>query len=118
MDAARRADHLRWLRPHDLRGANLRYCLLTLMDNAGRPCSIGELRRSLEALGLVVGGRDPAKTIADVLRYECQIGRVRRTARGRYQVNRRPDTTLRRHRDRLRDLVHEGARRRASNHAA
>ena len=118
MDAARRADHLRWLRSDDLRGANLRYCLLTLMADSGRPCSIADLRARLEQRGLAVGGRDPSKTIADVLRYECRSGRVRRTARGWYQVGHRPDTTARRHRDRLRDLMQEGIRRRAAGDAA
>jgi len=117
MDPERRAAYLRWLCPHDLRGANLRYCLLTLMADASQPCSILELHRRLEQLGLVVGGRDPSTTIADVLRYECRLGRVRRTGRGWYRLRYRPDTTVRRHRDRLRDLVHEGARRRAAGDA-
>ncbi len=94
------------LRPHDLRGKNLRYSLLTLLWRHG-PATIAELRGRLESLGLVVGGRDPNKTIGDVLCWELEKGRVRRLSRGRYAALPRPDTTTRRHRDRLRDLVAE-----------
>ena len=98
------------LRPHDLRGKNLRYSLLTLLWRHG-PATIAELRARLESLGLVVGGRDPNKTISDVLCWELKKGRVRRLSRGRYAALRRPDTTTRRHRDRLRDLVAEAEAR-------
>lgn len=100
------------LRPHDLRGRNLRFALLTLLWQAGRPCSIGELHQQLQRLGLSVGGGDPAKTLGDVLRYELRKGRVARVSRGHYTALPRPDTTTRRHRDRLRDLVAEAERRR------
>ncbi len=103
----------RWLEPHDLRGKNLRFALLTVLAEQG-PGSISELRCRLERLGLVVGGANPAKTIGDVLRYECIKGRVSREGRGRYRAGFRPETTRRRHRDRLRDLVREGDRRRAT----
>ena len=103
----------RWLEPHDLRGKNLRFALLTVLAEQG-PGSITELRQRLERLGLVVGGANPAKTIGDVLRYECIKGRVSREGRGRYRAGFRPETTRRRHRDRLRDLVREGDRRRAA----
>ena len=98
------------LRPHDLRGKNLRYSLLTLLWYHG-PATIAELRARLESLGLVVGGRDPNKTIGDVLRDEVTTGRVQRVSRGCYAALQRPDTTTRRHRDRLRDLVDEAAAR-------
>ena len=114
MDDERRAQFLAWLQPHNLRGANLRYSLLTLLDERG-PSTIAELRRELERRGLRVGGRDPAKTIADVLRYECSIGRVRRVGRGSYRAMPRPETTSRRHRDRLRDLTSEARRRSAAS---
>ncbi len=94
-----------YLHPEDLRGANLRYCLLTLLSESGRPHSIAELRATLEGLGLTVGGSDPNKVISDVLRYELGLGRVRRTERGRYESRFRPNTTVRRHRARLKDLV-------------
>ena len=94
-----------YLWPDDLRGANLRYCLLTLLFQAECPRSIAELRAALEQLGLTVGGADPNKVIADVLRYELRLGRVRRTGRGRYESRYRPNTTVRRHRARLQDLV-------------
>ncbi len=98
------------LRPHDLRGADLRFSLLTILHRARRPCSIAELHDHLLELGLVVGGADPAKTISDVLRHETHKGRVRRVRRGWYEEGRaRPDTTTRRHRDRLRDLVAKAA---------
>ena len=113
MDAERRAAYLRWLRPDDLRGASLRYSLLTLLEELG-PCSIGELLWHLELRGLRVGGRDPSKTVADVLRYECAKGRARRVGRGRYRALRRPETTRRRHRARLLDLMEEASRRRLS----
>ncbi len=105
------------LRPHDLRGKNLRYSLLTLLWQHG-PATIPELRGRLESLGLVIGGRDPNKTIGDVLRWEFKKGRVIRLERGRYAALPRPDTTTRRHRDRLRDLVDEAAvRSRAADRA-
>jgi hypothetical protein len=101
------------LRPHDLRGADLRFSLLTLLHRARRPCSIPELHGDLLELGLVVGGADPAKTISDVLRHETRKGRVRRVRRGWYEEGRpRPDTTVRRHRDRLGDLVAKAAEQR------
>ena len=115
MDHERLAAYHRRLRPDDLRGANLRYCLLTLLADAGTPRSIGELLDDLARRGLRVGGADPHKTISDVLRYECGLGRARRVARGRFIDGYRPDTTVRRHRSRLHDLVGEAARRRRSN---
>lgn len=113
MDAERRAEYLRWLRPDDLRGASLRYALLTLLADLG-PSTIKELLEQLERRGLRVGGRDPAKTVADVLRYECRKGRARRVDRGRYRALTRPDTTRRRHRARLVDLMGEAERRRSA----
>ena len=107
-----RDDYLRWLKPHDLRGRNLRYSLLTLMWQAGRPCSITELMGQLEELGLVIGGANPVKTVGDVLRWETTKGRVVRVGRGRYEALPRPESTTRRHATRLRDLVDEGRRRR------
>ncbi len=106
------------LRPDDLRGSNLRYCLLTLLWQHG-PATTAELRAQLEGLGLTVGGRDPNKTLGDVLRYEVTRGRVRRLGRARYMALPRPDTTTRRHRDRLHDLLREAAvRRTAATRAA
>ena len=101
-----------WLRPDDLRGANLRYSALTLLARAGRPCSIGELLEELGRRGLVVGGRDPRKTLSDVLRYELGLGRVERVGRGRFMARPRPRTTEQRHRQRLADLEDEAHRRR------
>ena len=98
------------LQPHDLRGKNLRYTLLTLLWRHG-PASIAELRARIESSGLIIGGADPNKTIGDVLRYEASIGRVRRVRRGVYAALPRPDTTTRRHRDRMRLLNLEGAAR-------
>jgi len=98
---------------HALAGRDLRYSLLTVLAEAGRPLSISDLLRALEARGLVVAGRDPRKTIGDVLRYERSLGRVRRVARGTYVAGYRPPTTVRRHRQRLHDLVEAARRRRA-----
>ena len=92
------------LRPDDLWGRNLRFSLLTLLWQQGRPCSISELIGALGRLGLTVRG-DPPKTVGDALRYEVELGRVRRVRRGQYQVLERPPTTVRRHRDRLRALL-------------
>ncbi|MEX0768090.1 MAG: hypothetical protein WD029_06435 [Microthrixaceae bacterium] len=103
-----------FLHPEYLRGANLRYCLLTLLSDSVRPRTITELRVDLERLGLNVGGSDPNKVIADVLRYELGLGRVRRTGRGRYESGFRPNTTVRRHRARLRDLVAKSIENRKS----
>lgn len=99
------------LEPGALRGRNLRYCLLTLLHDAGRPLSIGELLDALQLRGLRVAGRDPRKTVGDVLRYESSLGRVRRVGWGRYEATPRPPTTVRRHRGRLEALVREAARR-------
>jgi hypothetical protein len=112
-----RDDYLRWLDPHRLRGSNLRYCLLALLDLAGRPCSIAELIDQLEQLGLVVHGADPRKTVSDVLRWELTKGRVVRTGFGRYEALPRPPSTARKHRERLRDIVNEGRRRTALGEA-
>ena len=111
--ALSRDEYLRWLQPHRLRGSNLRYCLLALLDRAGRPCSIAELIDQLDQLGLVVHGADPRKTVSDVLRWELTKGRVVRTGFGRYEALPRPPSTARKHRERLRDIVNEGRRRRA-----
>ncbi len=103
-DWQREMERLR-LRPHDLRRGNLRYCLMTVLAEAGRPCTIAELIRTLEQRGLHVGGADPRKVVSDALRYEARLGRVRRVRRGTYESGYRPDTTVRRHRDRMRDLI-------------
>ncbi|MHB1138892.1 MAG: hypothetical protein ACYC2O_08035 [Microthrixaceae bacterium] len=100
-----RARYLRSLQPHDLRRRNLRYSLLTLLHRAGAPRTITELLAELERLGLRVGGRDPRKVVSDALRYEQRIGRASRVRRGTYVGLYRPDTTVRRHRDRMRDLI-------------
>lgn len=115
MDHEHRAAYLRWLQPDDLRGASLRYAVLTLLADARGPRSITELRVDLERCGLRVGGSNPNKAISDVLRYECRLGRARRVGRGRFIEGYRPETTERRHRDRLRDLIAEGVRRRQAN---
>ena len=110
--AERRQAHLRSMRPFDLRGANLRYCLLTILEEERSAVSIDRLIWRLERLGLRVGGTNPHKTVSDVLRYEVGLGRVERVARGTYRIGRpRPQTTVWRHRQRLRDLVAEGRRR-------
>ena len=107
---ARRRQVQRQLRPHHLRGADLRFSLLTLLHQSGRPCAIPELHEQLTRRGLVVAGADLAKTISDVLRLEVAKRRVERVRRGWYRALPRPDTTTRRHRDRLADL--EAAARR------
>ena len=112
--AERRRAHLRSMAPFRLRGSNLRYCLLTVLHDEGVPMGIAELIERLERRGLVIGGRDPHKTVSDVLRYEIGLGRVRRVARGVYLIGPpRPPTTVYRHRRRLKDLVAEASRRRA-----
>lgn len=98
--------------PHNLRGRNLRYALLTLLEDAHGPRTVTQLIRALRSLGLTVGGENPAKTVGDVLRYEYSLGRVRRVSRGCYVIGERPATTIRRHRDRLRLLVSEAERSR------
>ncbi len=108
MDARRQAiQHL--LRPHDLRGADLRFALLTLLHRAGAERSIAQLLAELTRLGLTVGGENPAKTVSDVLRCEVGKGRVLRVRRGLYRSVPRPDTTTRRHRDRLIDLANKAS---------
>jgi hypothetical protein len=102
------AEHLE--RRTELRGTDLRYCLMTLLQDHG-PASIGELRRRLERDGLRVRGAAPNKTIADALRHELGKGRVQRIGRGRYASGARPARTVRRHRARHRSLVASARRR-------
>ena len=117
--AQRRRAYLAWLQPHDLRGRNLRYSLLTVLHDAARPMRIAELIAELQRLGLVIGGRDPHKTVGDVLRYEVGRGRIRRVERGVYRIGEiRPAPTVYRHRRRLQDLVAEGRRRAAVDRLA
>lgn len=94
-------------RIYGLRGANLRYSLLTVLHQQASTMSIAELIEALETMGLTVGGPVPNKTVSDVLRSELRNGRVRRVRRGHYASLPRPDTTTRRHRDRLRRLVED-----------
>lgn len=92
------------LRPDDLWGWNLRFSLLTLLWERGRPCTISELIAELERRGLSVRGHPP-KTVGDALRHEVSIGRARRVSRGCYVGLPRPATTVRRHRERMNELV-------------
>jgi hypothetical protein len=96
------AEHPEWRT--ELRGTDLRYCLMTLLEDHG-PASIGELHHRLERDGLRVRGAAPNKTISDALRHELGKGRVRRVGRGRYASGARPARTVRRHRARHRSLV-------------
>lgn len=78
----------------ELRGRPLRYLLVTLLVDAGTSLSIRELVAGCEAEGVVFAGR-PSKIVSDALRWERRRGRVRRPARGVYEVGRIPSSTKR-----------------------
>lgn len=95
-----------WLLPFDLRGRNLRFAVLALLEEARRPLTLTDLHGGLAALDLHVGGRRPAETLADALRYEVRIGRAIRVARATYLIGgNRAESTRRSHRRRLRMLA-------------
>lgn len=83
-----------------LRGRSLRHASLALLQRAGWPLSVAELRHQLEAAGFSIAGPDPNKALADALRWEVARKRLRRVARGRYAVGRLPKVTASRVRHR------------------
>ena len=78
----------------ELRGRPLRYLLVRLLAEAGRPLTVGELVGACRAEGVQFRGR-PSKLVSDAIRWEVRRGRVRRVARGRYALDHVPDSTMR-----------------------
>ena len=66
----------------ELRGIELRYALTNHLLLHG-VCDVGELIAGLTHLGFGFGGR-PSKAVADALRWEVRMGRVRPHGRGLY----------------------------------
>lgn len=74
-----------------LRGTELRYALVRLIQLSGR-ASVPEMIAGLEYWGFAVEGR-PSKTICDALRWERRRGRVIRRGRGLYSAGEMPRST-------------------------
>jgi hypothetical protein len=66
-------------------GRPLRRAILGALDEAGRPLTLTEIHRSLHLLGYRLRSNNAVKQLGDALRYEEQLGRVRRVARGTYE---------------------------------
>ncbi|MEM8905052.1 MAG: hypothetical protein AAGF02_15220 [Actinomycetota bacterium] len=88
-----------------LRGLELRYALVLVLVDAGRPISVAELARALERRGFRIAGR-PGKVISDALRWEVRRGRVDRVGLDRYRRGRLARSTLHRMRHRIAGLGH------------
>jgi len=67
-------------------GRALRQAVLRSLTDAGRPLTLTEIRRALHLSGYRLGPERPVKQLADALTYEERQGRVRRVARGTYEV--------------------------------
>lgn len=74
-------------------GLELRYAIVLVLLDAGRPLRVTELVDQLERLGLQTIGR-PGKTVADAIRWEVRRGRVRQLGRGLYGPGRVPRSTM------------------------
>jgi len=70
-----------------LRGRALRRAALAELRKAGRPLALPELHRALHLTGHRLTSEQPAKQLADALRYEELRGRVRRVERGTYAAS-------------------------------
>lgn len=77
--------------PRLLRSIELRYVLTLYLFDHG-PATVAELVWAVAAQGFCPRGR-ASKTISDVLRSECEIGRVYRLRRGRYGPGWMPRST-------------------------
>jgi len=75
-------------------GRGLRHFLVSVLANASRPVSVGELVERVAAEPARLSGR-PSKVISDALRWEVGRGRVRRERRGVYVFLRAPSSTRR-----------------------
>ena len=74
-----------------LRGTELRYALVRLLQLTGRS-TVAQLIEGLAYWGFTVEGR-PSKTICDALRWERRRGRVIRRGRGIYSAGEMPRST-------------------------
>jgi hypothetical protein len=74
-----------------LRGTNLRYTLIRLLQVCG-PSTVNDLVAALRKWGFTVDGR-PSKAVSDALRWERRRGRVRRIERGLYRAGGMPSGT-------------------------
>jgi hypothetical protein len=69
-----------------LHGRVLRQAVRRSLTDAGRPLTLTEIHRTLHLSGFRLGAEDPVKRLGDALRHEEQQGRVRRVARGTYDL--------------------------------
>lgn len=66
----------------DLYGRALRHAALAVLLGAASPTSVAGVLAGIERMGRRVDAPYPAKALADALRYEVRMGRVRRVSRG------------------------------------
>lgn len=74
--------------PHDatwLHGRRLRAACLKILARRGK-LTLVELHAQLHRLGYAIAHRHAVKALADALGYETELGRVRRVARGTYEL--------------------------------
>jgi hypothetical protein len=74
---------------HDARplwGRRLRSVCLALLRSHAAPLLLVDLHALLHRRGFVVNSAHPVKALADALGYEALSGRVRRVARGTYEL--------------------------------
>ena len=69
-----------------VRGRALRRAVLQILRNARAPIRLGDVHRMLHLTGHRLTSENPVKQLADALAYEERKGRVRRVARGTYEL--------------------------------
>jgi len=70
-------------------GIKLRRAVLGLLLRAGQPMSVDALLDALSEIGCEPAPHPPRtarKALADVLAYQCRLGRLERVTRGTYRV--------------------------------
>jgi hypothetical protein len=67
-----------------VRRIDVRRAVLGALLGSDRALSAAELARGLGIVGDTATGRSGRKVIADLLAYQCRLGRIRRVGRGRY----------------------------------
>jgi hypothetical protein len=75
-----------------LSGLDLRHAALAIVQRRGC-ASIAEIEQVLAGDGFTVAGPTPNKRLADALRHEVRLGRLRRVRRGCYAIDRLNRTT-------------------------
>jgi hypothetical protein len=71
---------------------HLRYALLIALEPVGVPRKVAEIVVDVQAAGVDLGAR-PSKRVSDLLRTECNMGRVERVGWGTYRLVRFPRRT-------------------------